>query len=80
MLASVLVVWAPPPARADCVYVELYVTRRNADPIHPLGDDPCVYPTSWDTLTDPSDEHTDDHDLPDGAPDGYYVKVGVPAP
>lgn len=80
MMASALVVWVPSPARADCVYVEFYVTRRNADPMYPLGDDPCVHPTAWDTLADPSDQHTDEHDLPDGTPDGYYVKVGLPVP
>lgn len=70
---------AVPSARADCVYVELYVTRENADPIHPLGEDPCRYPTDWGTTTNPLSEHSRTG-MPDGAPNGYYFKVGVPIP
>lgn len=71
---------ALPAARADCVYFEFYVTRKNAEPIDPTPGDPCLYSTDWETLVGPSDEHTETNELPDGTPNGYYFMIGVPVP
>ncbi len=68
-----------PAARADCVHVEFYVTRKNAEPVYPVNEDPCVYETGWDTFTAPSASYTD-HGADDGEPNGFYVKVGIPTP
>lgn len=78
--ASVVGMGAAPPAHADCVYAELYVTREGNTPIWVVGEnDPCITPTYWTWgVTDDSDFTRTG--LPNGTPNGYHYDIRVPLP
>lgn len=71
-----------PPAQADCVYAELYVTREGDTPIWVVGEnDPCITPTPWTWFyTENSDFTWTLTALPDGAPNGYHYDIRLPLP
>ena len=68
------------PARAECVYAEVYVTREGDTPIWVVGEnDPCIYPTPWTWAVTEQDDATSTN-LPPGTPNGYYYDIRVPIP
>lgn len=69
-----------PPARADCVYAEFYISRQDADPLWVVGEhDPCLTDTPWSWgLLLPGD--VTKTGLPSGAPNGYHHDVRIPLP
>jgi hypothetical protein len=71
---------AVPQARSACVDAEIYVTRQGQDPVFVYGEhDPCVTPTPWNHSFTHHGELTRTG-LPDGAPNGYWVDLRIPAP
>ena len=80
--ASLVGVGAAPPAQADCVYAELYVTREGDTPIWVVGEhDPCLTPTPWTwQVADSVDFTLTLTGHPDGAPNGYHRDIRVPLP
>ena len=69
----------PTPARAECVYALIYVTREQAPPIYVHGPNGCVTPTPWyQEVFLPG--HLTLTDLPPGAPNGYFVDIRIPVP
>lgn len=69
-----------PQARAECLDAVVYVTRQGEDPVYLHGEsDPCVTQTPWDHTFTHHGEFTDTG-MPNGAPNGYWVDLRVPAP
>lgn len=67
-------------ARADCLYAEVFVERKNESTVYPLGSDPCLTPTSggWMFFGGPVD--VGHEGVPSGAPKRVYVDVRIPVP
>lgn len=79
VLALLLGVVPGAPAEADCLHADVYVERQNESTIYPVGEDPCLTPTSgtWMLFVGPVDVG---HDVPDGAPRRVFVDIRVPVP
>ncbi len=82
MAVSLVGIGGAPPAQADCVYAEVYVTREGDTPIWVAGEnDPCITSTPWTWFFVDSVDFTmtlTGH--PDGAPNGYHRDIRVPLP
>ena len=67
------------PVAAECLYVDVYVTRKDATPIYPIGPGGCRASTGWkQRVFVPSYETVTV--VPSGAPNGYYLDLRVPVP
>lgn len=67
-----------PPAHAECVYAQAYITRQGEPPVYVVGEsDPCLAPTDWSWgLLVPGSATKEGQ--PHGAPNGYGFEVRVP--
>lgn len=80
MAVSLVGIGGAPPARADCVYAEVYVTREGDTPIWVVGEnDPCITSTPW-TWQISDDSDLTRTGLPNGTPNGYHRDMRVPLP
>lgn len=68
-----------PPARAECIEVDLAVHRSGRPDHHPLGPDYCVTETPWNQ-TDRVSKDTELTRLPECTPSGVYVEVWYTSP
>lgn len=67
-------------AHADCLNAVIYVTRAGEAPTYVHGEhDPCVTETPWNQSYTYHGELTRPG-LPLGAPNGYWIDLGIPAP
>ena len=80
MAVSLVGIGGAPPARADCVYAEFYVSREGDTPIWVIGEnDPCITSTPW-TWGAGGPGDTTQSGLPQGTPNGYYLDIRIPLP
>jgi len=68
------------PAAAECLYVDVYVTRQDATPIYPVGPGGCRASTGWKQRVSVPASYQTVYGLPPGAPNGYYLELRVPVP
>jgi len=79
VLAGSLLATHIPVSKADCLWGYVYVTRKNADPVPVWGPDCIVPDETWTWMVSDS-EGTQNHDVPDGTPNGYFYDVVLATP
>ena len=78
LLAGGLLFVQSPPSKADCIWVQAYLTRENQAPLYLWNG--CVYPTDWGYLAGTGAGDDRPGVVPTGVPNGAFIYVKIPVP